>query len=293
MKQEGAGRLLDAVGDIDDDLIEETVRFRQRSPRKCGKTENRRRLMTMMVTLSAAALIALTIFRFTGGFSRPVEVSKGTAPAAAEKAPAFYAAAEEDDAAMKKSADNAQESAAASTGAPESAAAVQQYEIRSADPRNRESQSYLVASSFEGTVSSEKNDAAQDNALAGAAAAPNTVTFHVGGLLLPNGHIVSYKVRVTAGVEEIKQTAEQKTKTYDFSAAGRRYKVRIAASSLSGKAENFTVKADDGALKDIVIYVQDISENDENGKKQDSSVTYQDILSDSDFWDSLSITKTE
>ena len=282
MKQEGAGRLLDAVGDIDDDLIEETVRFRQRSPRKCGKTENRRRLMTMMVTLSAAALIALTIFRFTGGFSRPVEVSKGTAPAAAE-----------DDAAMKKSADNAQESAAASTGAPESAAAVQQYEIRSADPRNRESQSYLVASSFEGTVSSEKNDAAQDNALAGAAAAPNTVNFHVGGLLLPNGHIVSYKVRVTAGVEEIKQSAEQKTKTYDFSAAGRRYKARIAASSLSGKAENFTVKADDGALKDIVIYVQDISENDENGKKQDSSVTYQDILSDSDFWDSLSITKAE
>ena len=104
---------------------------------------------------------------------------------------------------------------------------------------------------------------------------------------------MSYKVRVTAGVEEIKQSAEQKTKTYDFSAAGRRYKARIAASSLSGKAENFTVKADDGALKDIVIYVQDISENDENGKKQDSSVTYQDILSDSDFWDSLSITKAE
>ncbi|HBH70121.1 MAG TPA: hypothetical protein DDX59_01365, partial [Lachnospiraceae bacterium] len=123
MKQEGAGRLLDAVGEIDDDLIEETARFRQRSSaqqmtlRNHGKTTNRRKTVTMLVTLSAAALTGMIVFRFTGGFSRPSEVASGTAPAAAEEAPALYGADAAGDAAMKKSADKAQEPAAASAGA--------------------------------------------------------------------------------------------------------------------------------------------------------------------------------
>ena len=303
MKQEGAGRLLDAVGEIDDDLIEETARFRQRSSaqqmtlRNHGKTTNRRKTVTMLVTLSAAALTGMIVFRFTGGFSRPSEVASGTAPAAAEEAPALYGA----DAAMKKSADKAQEPAAASAGAYdgalESAAALQSYEIRSAEDQNGMRPAYLVASSFEGTVSSGKDNSAQDSAVAGAAA-PDTVTFHVSGLLLPNGHTGSYEVRVTAGSGEAGQTADstaaaKEERTYDFSAGGKTYKARIAASSLTEKAESFTVTAGSDALKDIVIYVQDISETDENGKKQDNSITYQDILSDGAFWDTLSITKAE
>ena len=307
MKQESARRLLEAAGEIDEDLIEETVRFRQRSsarqmsPQKPGKTANRRRTVTILVTLSAAALTALTVFRFTGGFSRPSEVSSGTAPAAAEEAPAFYGADTSGDAAMKKSADKAQEPAAASTGAHdealESAAAVQQYEIRSEEDQNGMSHAYLVASSFEGTVSSEKDNSAQDSTVAGAAA-PDAVTFHVSGLLLPNGHTGSYEVRVTAGSGEAGQTADstaaaKEERTYDFSAGGKTYKARIAASSLTEKAESFTVTAGSDALKDIVIHVQDIRETDEDGKKQDNGITYQDILSDSGFWETLSITKAE
>lgn len=307
MKQEGAGRLLDAVGEIDDDLIEETARFRQRSSaqqmtlRNHGKTTNRRKTVTMLVTLSAAALTGMIVFRFTGGFSRPSEVASGTAPAAAEEAPALYGADAAGDAAMKKSADKAQEPAAASTGAYdgalESAAALQSYEIRSAEDQNEMRPAYLVASSFEGTVSSGKDNSAQDSAVAGAAA-PDTVTFHVSGLLLPNGHTGSYEVRVTAGSGEAGQTADataaaQEERTYDFSAGEKTYQARIAAPSLTDKAESFTVTAGSDALKDIVIYVQDISETDENGKKQDNSITYQDILSDGAFWDTLSITKAE
>ncbi|GEM_PF-1243418 len=307
MKQEGAGRLLDAIGEIDDDLIEETARFRQRSSaqqmtlRNHGKTTNRRKTVTMLVTLSAAALTGMIVFRFTRGFSRPSEVASGTAPAAAEEAPALYGADAAGDAAMKKSADKAQEPAAASTGAYdgvlESAAALQSYEIRSAEDQNGMRPAYLVASSFEGTVSSGKDNSAQDSAVAGAAA-PDTVTFHVSGLLLPNGHTGSYEVRVTAGSGEAGQTADataaaQEERTYDFSAGEKTYQARIAAPSLTDKAESFTVTAGSDALKDIVIYVQDISETDENGKKQDNSITYQDILSDGAFWDTLSITKAE
>lgn len=303
MKQEGARRLLDAIGEIDEDLIEETARFRQRSsarqmsPQKPGKTANRRRTVTILVTLSAAALIALTVFRFTGGFSRPSEVSSGTAPAAAEETPASYGAEASGDAAMKKSADNTQKPAAASAGAPESAAAVRQYEIRAADDQNGISKAYLVASSFEGTVSSETDGSMQERAAAEAAAL-NTVTFHVSGLLLPNGHTGSYQVRVMAESGETVQAAEngaaaEKEKSYEFSAGGQKYQALISASSLSEKAERFTVTAGGDALKDIVIYVQDIRETDENGERADSSITYQDILSDSGFWETLSITKAE
>ena len=87
--------------------------------------------------------------------------------------------------------------------------------------------------------------------------------------------------------------AAQEERTYDFSAGEKTYQARIAAPSLTDKAESFTVTAGSDALKDIVIYVQDISETDENGKKQDNSITYQDILSDGAFWDTLSITKAE